>query len=115
MTMSVMTRREGGDTNMRSRRGQSTAEYAVLFAIVLGAAIAMQQYIRLRLQASTQAGTQAYATEAATLFPAAGLTIDSTFSPDRVVAGSSGTDVEMSSSTRGTVDSVSGSTSVINN
>lgn len=113
--MGFPTRREGGDTSMRSRRGQSTAEYAVLFAIVLGAAIAMQQYIRLRLQASTQAGTQDYVTQSAKLFPDAALDIDSTFSPDRVVAGSSGTDVDMTSSTSGTVDSVSGSTSVINN
>ena len=34
----------------RKRAGQSTAEYAVLFAIVIGAAIAMQQYVKSRLQ-----------------------------------------------------------------
>jgi hypothetical protein len=33
-----------------SRKGQNIAEYAVLFAIVIGAAFAMQNYIKQRLQ-----------------------------------------------------------------
>jgi len=36
------------------RRGQSTGEYAVLFAIVLGAIVMMQQYVRDRIAGSVQ-------------------------------------------------------------
>ena len=32
-----------------TRRGQSTGEYAILFAIVLGGVIAMQNYVRDRI------------------------------------------------------------------
>ena len=35
---------------MRSKKGQGMAEYAVLLAIVIGAAIAAQQFIKGRLQ-----------------------------------------------------------------
>jgi hypothetical protein len=39
---------------IRASKGQSTAEYAVLFAIVIGAAIAMQQYVKSRLQGAVR-------------------------------------------------------------
>ena len=45
---------------LRSHRGQSTAEYAVLFAIVIGAAVAMQQYVKSRLQGAISFHTNSY-------------------------------------------------------
>ncbi len=38
---------------LRRKRGQNTAEYAVLIALVIGAAIAMQVYVKRALQAKT--------------------------------------------------------------
>ncbi len=37
--------------NLSSKRGQSVAEYATLFAIIIGAAVAMQLYVKRALQA----------------------------------------------------------------
>lgn len=45
---------------LRTKHGQSMAEYAILFAIVIGAAIAMQQYVKSRLQGGVRAGADAY-------------------------------------------------------
>ena len=45
---------------LRSNKGQSMAEYAILFAIVIGAAIAMQQYIKSRLQGTMQGASDNY-------------------------------------------------------
>ena len=45
---------------LRTARGQSIAEYAILFAIVIGAAIAMQQYVKSRLQGAVQANADNY-------------------------------------------------------
>jgi hypothetical protein len=47
---------------MRLKRlsAQSTAEYAVILAIVIGAAVAMQVYFRRGLQARTKAGVDAF-------------------------------------------------------
>ena len=53
---------------IRSARAQSTAEYAVLFAIVIGAAVAMQQYISARLRGAMQLGMNNYTNQANTLF-----------------------------------------------
>ncbi len=47
---------------LRTKHGQSMAEYAILFAMVIGAAVAMQQYIKSRLQAGTRAGADGYIT-----------------------------------------------------
>ncbi len=55
-----------------SKRGQSTGEYAVLFAIVLGAVIAMQNYVRNRIAAGLRGQADAY--EAAVGGTAAGIT-----------------------------------------
>jgi len=44
-----------------SRRGQSTGEYAILFAIVLGAVIGMQNYIRNRIAGRLQLEADEYA------------------------------------------------------
>jgi hypothetical protein len=45
---------------LRTKKGQSMAEYAILFAIVIGAAIAMQQYIKSRLQGATKGFSDNY-------------------------------------------------------
>ena len=45
---------------LHSEHGQSMAEYAILFAIVIGAAVAMQQYVKSRLQGAVGAATDAY-------------------------------------------------------
>ena len=42
------------------RRGQSIGEYAILFAIVLGAVVAMQNYIRNRIAGAIKVETDAY-------------------------------------------------------
>ena len=39
---------------LRKRRGQSTAEYAIVIALVLGAVIGMQTYVRRGLQGRVQ-------------------------------------------------------------
>lgn len=43
------------------QRGQSMGEYAVLFAIVLGAVVGLQGYIRSRLRAKVVGVTDGYA------------------------------------------------------
>jgi len=43
------------------QRGQSMGEYAVLFAIVLGAVVGLQGYIRTRLRAKIVGVTDGYA------------------------------------------------------
>lgn len=45
-----------------SRRAQSTGEYAILFAIVLGAVIAMQNYVRNRVAGALQGAADTYQT-----------------------------------------------------
>ena len=47
---------------LRTQQGQSMAEYAILFAIVIGAAIAMQQYVKSRLQGTMQGASDNYIT-----------------------------------------------------
>lgn len=47
---------------LRTQRGQSMAEYAILFAIVIGAAIAMQAYVKKRLQGGIQGAADNYLT-----------------------------------------------------
>lgn len=39
---------------LRHRRGQNTAEYAILIGLVIAAAIAMQTYVKRSLQAGTK-------------------------------------------------------------
>lgn len=45
----------------RKSKAQSTAEYAVILAVVIGAAVAMQTYVKRGLQARQKAGTDAFA------------------------------------------------------
>ena len=49
---------------IHAQRAQSTAEYAVLFAIVIGAAIAMQQYVGGRLKGAVKDRADQYARNA---------------------------------------------------
>ena len=46
------------------RRGQNIAEYAVLVGLVVGAAVAMQFYVRTRLQAATEDSARRFQTSA---------------------------------------------------
>lgn len=91
---------------IRTRKGQSMAEYAVLFAIVIGAAVAMQQYVKGRLQATVRAKADGYMT-------AAGMTATASYDPTRYTKSSSGTDLEFDDARKGKVTSTSGSRSGI--
>ena len=44
----------------RKQRGQSIGEYAILFAIVLGAVVAMQRYVSNRLAGAIQGQADSY-------------------------------------------------------
>jgi len=48
-----------------NRRAQSTGEYAVLFAIVLGAVIAVQSYVRNRISTGLEFAANSYLTTVA--------------------------------------------------
>ena len=48
-----------------NRRGQSTGEYALVFAIVLGAIVAMQTYVKRELQGRVRDGADYMATNTA--------------------------------------------------
>ncbi len=48
---------------LSKKRGQSTAEYAVLIALVIGAAIAMQTYVKRGLQGRTHGASNRYFNE----------------------------------------------------
>ncbi len=49
---------------MRSRSGQGIAEYAVLLAIVIGAAIAVQQYLKSLMQGFDKGAMDKYSNQA---------------------------------------------------
>ena len=57
-----------------NRRAQSTGEYAILFAIVLGAVVAMQNFVRNRIAGGIQAQAGLYSTAVG----GAGLTLSRT-------------------------------------
>ena len=46
-----------------NRKGQSTGEYALVFAIILGAIIAMQTYVKRSMQGRVKSGTDYMASE----------------------------------------------------
>lgn len=87
--------------NLLNRRGQSTGEYAILFAIVLGAVIAMQNYVRNRIAGRLQIQADAYSTT----------TVDMTRQSDSLAASSA----QMSSARTGTFRSDSDSVQVQTN
>ena len=92
---------------MRSARGQSMGEYAILFAIVLGAAIAMQQYVKGRIQGGTAGTATAYSTAAI------GLGGFGAFEPERTTDSTSDSVLTMSTARAGTITSDSQSTTII--
>lgn len=88
---------------MRASKGQTMAEYAVLFAIVIGAAIAMQQYVKSRLQGGIHTHADAY------IAAAGGAEFEPERTTDSAVDSTSG--LSMSSATSGTVSLTSNSNS----
>ena len=70
---------------LRTTKGQSMAEYAILFAIVIGAAIAMQQYVKSRLQGTMRGASDNYINAIALTANFAA----NPFEPDRTVNTSS--------------------------
>ena len=94
---------------IRSRTGQSTAEYAVLFAIVIGAAIGIQQYVKTRLQGAVRTYADEYTNAVNT-----GGAAWNRFEPNRLSTSQSGTDTLMNGSQTGTVSSIGGGTSGFN-
>ena len=88
---------------IRTRRGQGTAEYAILFAIVIGAAIAMQQYVKARLQGAVQFQANAYQTA-----NGSGL-----FEPDRNSNSTASSGAAMTNVKAGTISSNSNGTTVV--
>lgn len=93
----------------RSGRGQSTAEYAVLFAIVIGAAIAMQQYVKGRLQGAVAGVADAYSNNAQQM-GGYGAFDD----PARQTFSNSASDLTMTAANAGVVNLVSNSISTVN-
>lgn len=91
-------------------RGQSMAEYAVLFAIVIGAAVAVQQYVKTRLQGAVRGYADNYITEVKKGVSYA----ETKFDPARLSNSTSATDQEFTTARDGTVQSLSGSESGIN-
>lgn len=63
---------------MKRQRGQSTGEYAVLFAIVLGGVIMMQGFVKSRIAGAIQKQATAYQTNAGYVDPIANRTSNST-------------------------------------
>lgn len=96
---------------IRSRKGQSTAEYAVLFAIVISAAIGIQQYVKTRLQGAATTAADAYV--AAVNHKDGGLTWKR-FEPNRLSTSQQGSDVVMNGSKSGVVTSQAGGQSGFN-
>ena len=94
---------------IRSRKGQSTAEYAVLFAIVIGAAIGIQQYVKVRLQGAVATASDAYVAAINT-----GNLTWNRFEPNRLSSSQSGANTVMNGSRSGVVDSLSGGQSGFN-
>jgi hypothetical protein len=45
---------------LRKKKGQTIAEWAILFTVVISAALAMQIYVKRGLQARMKSGTDAY-------------------------------------------------------
>ena len=90
---------------LRSRRGMSNlAEYVILVAVVAGAAIAMQPYVRVRLQGAVKGAADGYSAAAAS----AGIATDP-FEPVRTSRSDTKTVMEMHDAKSGliTVDSAS--------
>ncbi len=88
---------------MKTRRGQSIAEYAVLIGLVLGAVLAMQNYIRVRIAGAIKNKADAYATSSGA---------GNGFTVNRSSDSLSNTNLGMTTATTGTVNAISNGTSV---
>lgn len=88
-----------------NRKGQSTGEYAVLFAVVLGAVIAMQSYVRNRIAGGIQSQADLYSTS-----------VGGTATPGITTVSSNNatTTATMTDANTGTVGQVGGGTSTVN-
>ncbi len=86
---------------MKRRRGQSTGEYAVLFAIVLGGVIMMQGFVKSRIAGAIQNQATAYQTSAGYVDPTANRTSNS----------ASVSNVMMNTATAGNINSSSNTVS----
>lgn len=85
---------------LRSRKGLSNVtEYVILVAVVAGAAIAMQQYVKTRLQGATKSGSDEYETQMGYAFTAYTVT----FEPARTTISNATTGLNMTSATVGSV------------
>lgn len=84
--------------SLRSCKGQSLAEYAILIALVIGAVFAMQNYIRTRLQGLMHGYTEEYVRQATP----AGVAVDP-FTPDRTVTSNSNIGMTMDSVRTGNI------------
>ena len=95
---------------IRSRRGQGMAEYAILFAIVLGAAIAMRQFLKSRFQGTVAALGDTYSDQANILTGKA----VAGFDPNRNTTSNASTEMNMTTAKAGIVaiDSESGTTAI---
>ena len=80
-------------------RGQSLGEYAILFAIVLGAAIAIQNIVKTRLQGAVIGVSDAYTNAATGAGGYGAMGVNATTDS----ASNSGTNYGMTSATTGTV------------
>lgn len=88
---------------MKTRRGQSIAEYAVLIGLVLGAVLAMQHYIRIRIAGGIKAQADNYVNTSGGSAADFARTADST--SDQALA--------MTSATSGTITNASVGTSTV--
>ena len=64
-----------------NRKGQSTGEYALVFAIILGAIIAMQTYVKRAIQGRVKAGADFMARETADVGMGEGLGAATQYDP----------------------------------
>jgi len=86
----------------RSRKALSNVtEYVILVAVVAGAAIAMQQYVKGRLQGAVKTGTDDFEFTAKGIPGNVAYTV--TFEPTRTTASQAATGLNMTSATTGTV------------
>ncbi len=93
------------------RHGQSTGEYAILFAIVLGAVFAMQNFIRNRIAGGLGSAADQYIANVNTATGGKGLKQTITRDSD----STSGTSADMTDSRTGQLKADSDSKQVVTN
>ena len=98
---------------LRNRQGQNLAEYAVLVGLVVGTAVAMQFFVRARLQASTMKRADEFVTAYQKIQDGFTLSLGKG-DKGRKTESVSATDVDMETSTKGDVEIDSTSTTISN-